>query len=411
MKAKSLTILACVAALAGMAGTARAEDIEVLHYWTSGGESKAVAVLKQTIEKQGYGWKDSAVAGGGGANAMTVLKTRVVSGTPPSAVQMRGPAVQDWADLGALAPLDQVAGNWKNELSPAILSALQYQGHYYAVPHWIHRVNWMYINKKLMDQVGGTVPTNWDEYFALADKFKKAGYVAIAHGETPYEDAVFFEGVVLSMGADFYRKAILQLDQTALTSDKMVQVFDIMRKAQGYFDGGTQGRPWNLAVAMLIEGKAGMFFMGDWAKGEFSAANKVPDQDYVCAPRPGTAGSFTFIADTFVFFRQHNGPTTKAQLDMAADIMSPAYQQVAALYKGAIPANLTTPMDNFDACAKKSSADMQAAAKTDTLMPSMNQAVDEAKLGAIRDVVVQFMNSTQDSKSAVQALAKAARTS
>ena len=54
----------------------------MLHWWTSGGEAKSVASLKSSLEKKGVTWKDFAVAGGGGENAMTVLKSRAVSGNP-----------------------------------------------------------------------------------------------------------------------------------------------------------------------------------------------------------------------------------------------------------------------------------------------------------------------------------------
>ena len=389
---------------------AHADELEVLHYWTSGGESKAVNVLKQDVEKQGHVWKDSAVAGGGGAAAMTVLKTRVVSGNPPPAVQMRGLSIQEWAEQGALVNLDAVSKNWNNELPPAISKVLQYQGKYYSAPHWVHRVNWMYINKAALDKVGGQPPKTWPEFFALADKLKAAGYIPIAHGGTPYHDGVFFEGIVQSMGADFYRKSILEGDQATINSPKMIEVFDILRKSQSYFDPGIPGRPWNLAAAMVIEGKAGILFMGDWAKGEFSAANKVPGKDYICVARPGTEGMFTFIADSFVFFKSKNQTgASKGQLDLASTIMSPAYQQQAALYKGAIPARTDVSMANFDDCAKKSAADMQAATKSNLLMPAMNQGTTDAKLGAIRDVVTKFMNSSQDSKSATEALAKAVK--
>ncbi len=404
-----LNCLLSAAVVTCCSAAAYAEDIEVLHYWTSGGESKAVAVLKQMIEKQGYTWKDSAVAGGGGANAMTVLKSRVVAGTPPAAVQMRGPVVQEWARMGVLAPIDAVTGNWAKELAPDVNAALMEGGHYYAAPHWIHRTNWLWINKIALDKVGGSPPTNWDEFFALADRLKAAGYVAIAHGETPYEDGYLFQNTVLSMGADFFRKAILEHDQATLTSPTMVRVFDILRKMQDYFDSGQTGRAWNMSVRMLITDKAGMFFMGDWAKGEFSAANKKPNQDYVCANVPGTAGYFAYIVDGFVFFRQNGGDATKGQLAMAADILNPAYQKVAAAYKGAIPANITVPVDGFDACAQKSAADLKAASSSNTLVASMNQGVDEARLGAIIEVVNKFMNSDQDSESAVKALAAASK--
>lgn len=396
----------------GVCSTALAEELEVLHYWTSGGESKAVGVLKGFVEKQGHVWKDSAVAGGGGANAMTVLKTRVIAGNPPPAVQMRGPAIQEWAEQGALVSLDAVSKNWNKELPPAIAKVLQYQGKYYSAPHWVHRVNWMYINKAALDKVGGQPPKTYPELFALADKLKAAGYIPIAHGGTPYHDGVFFEGIVQAQGVDFYRKAIIEGDQATLRSPKMVEVFDTLRKAQTYFDSGIAGRPWNLAAAMVIEGKAGILFMGDWAKGEFSNANKVPGKDYTCAARPGTEGMFTFIADGFVFFKSKNQKAaSKGQMDLASSIMSQPYQQQAALYKGAIPARVDVSTETFDDCAKKSAADMQAATKSGTLIAAMNQGTSEATLGAIRDVVTKFMNSTQDSKSAAEALAKAIKAS
>jgi glucose/mannose transport system substrate-binding protein len=397
---------AALAALLCCAGAARAEEIEVLHYYTSGGESRAVNVLKQDLEKLGHKWLDSAVAGGGGASAMTVLKTRVVAGNPPKAVQMRGPAVQDWAEQGALADLDGISGNWDAVLPPAIADVLKYKGKYYAVVNWVHRVNWMYINKPILDQVGGKVPTTWDEFFDVADKMKAAGFIPIAHGSTPYHDAVYFEGIVQSMGVDFYKKAILEGDPKALNSPKMVQVFDILRRSTQYFDQGKQGRAWNVAAGMVIDGKAGFLFMGDWAKGEFSAAGKVPDKDYICAVRPGTEGIFTFIADGFVFFKQDKKSATAGQLALANMISSNDFQVRGAQFKGAIPALTTAPVDDFDSCSKKAAADLKTTAKSGGLVPSQNQGTTEPVLGAIRDVVVQFMNTpSMTSAAAATALA------
>ena len=86
------------------------KSIEVLHWWTSGGEAKAMLKLKEYMSKEkGTEWKDFAVAGGGGSTAMTVLKSRVLSGNPPSAVQIKGPSIKEWANQGVLANLDPVA--------------------------------------------------------------------------------------------------------------------------------------------------------------------------------------------------------------------------------------------------------------------------------------------------------------
>ena len=72
--------LAATLAIAPSVQAAQAQ-VEVLHYWTSGGEAKSVAELKKMMAAKDIAWKDFAVAGGGGENAMTALKARVISGS------------------------------------------------------------------------------------------------------------------------------------------------------------------------------------------------------------------------------------------------------------------------------------------------------------------------------------------
>src|SRR5262245_16238798 len=93
---------------------------EGLHVWTHGGDAKSVGEIKEILESKGDKWKDFAVAGGAGETAMTVLKSRVVSGQPPTAAQVKGPSIQDWAKEGVLANLDDTAkaGKWDSLLPP-----------------------------------------------------------------------------------------------------------------------------------------------------------------------------------------------------------------------------------------------------------------------------------------------------
>jgi glucose/mannose transport system substrate-binding protein len=108
MKNTKLTTLAASALLATTTSVSAA-DVEVLHWWTSGGEAASVNYLKGKLSDAGVGWTDFAVAGGGGENAMTVLKSRAISGNPPTAAQIKGPSIQEWGDLGFLADIDGVA--------------------------------------------------------------------------------------------------------------------------------------------------------------------------------------------------------------------------------------------------------------------------------------------------------------
>jgi glucose/mannose transport system substrate-binding protein len=408
-----LGIAAATAAVT--AAPAFAADVEVLHWWTSGGEAKSVAELKKMMEAKGDKWKDFAVAGGGGENAMTVLKSRVVSGNAPTAAQIKGPSIQEWAQEGVTANIDEVAkaGKWDSLLPGAVSSVMKYKGSYVAVPVNVHRVNWMWVNPEVFKKAGATVPKTWDEFPAAADKLAQAGFVPVAHGGQPWQDFTVFESIVLGVGgADFYSKALVKLDPAALSSPTMEKAFTTLRTVRKYVDKDFTNRDWNLATAMVINGKAGMQFMGDWAKGEFAAAGKKPGIDYVCTDAPGTANSFTFNIDSFVMFAQKSAEAKKGQADLATAIMSPEFQEVFNLNKGSIPARLDVKMDKFDACAKKSNADFVATAAKGSLVPSIahGMAVSAATAGAMQDVVTQFFNSDMDAKTAVGKLAAAAKT-
>ena len=401
-----------------VAGTAvLAGEVEVLHWWTSGGEAKSVAELKKIMQEKGHSWKDFAVAGGGGDNAMTVLKSRVVAGNPPAAAQIKGPALQEWAAEGVLANLDPVAKaeNWDALLPKVVADVMKYKGNYIAAPVNVHRVNWMWANTAVLKKAGvANAPKTWPEFFAAADKVKKAGFVAVAHGGQNWQDFTIFETVVLGTGgAKFYNDALVKLDQKALSSATMTKSLETFRKLHGYVDAASPGRDWNLATAMVIQEKAAFQFMGDWAKGEFTTAGKVPGKDYICAAAPGTDNAYTFNVDSFAMFKLKDAAAQKAQADLASSIMGVPFQEIFNLNKGSIPVRLNMDMGKFDDCAKLSAKHFVSSAKGGSLEPSIahGMAVPPAAAGAIQDAVSQFWNNDKISVAdGVKNIAKAAKT-
>src|SRR3954466_6347510 len=220
---KSRKLLPITAAVIGLIAAANAasaaEEVEVIHWWTSGGEAAALQVLRQNLEKEGVAWKDAAIAGGGGDQARTVLQARMAAGNPPTAMQMLGLVVQDWAAEGALGDLTPLAekDGWDKVIPPALQAIDKYDGHYVAAPFNMHSSNWVWVNKALFDKVGGPEPTSWENFVTLAKKFKDAGVVPVAHGGQAWQEATIFDGAVVSAGGpDFYKKAFLDLDETAL---------------------------------------------------------------------------------------------------------------------------------------------------------------------------------------------------
>ncbi|WP_029002226.1 ABC transporter substrate-binding protein [Azohydromonas australica] len=414
---KSARVLAAVAATLVLAGAAQAGEVEVLHYWTSGGEAKAAAALKATLQAKGHTWRDFAVAGGGGDSAMTVLKSRVVSGNAPAAAQIKGPSLQEWAAEGVLANIDDVAKaeKWDSLLPRQISDVMKYKGGYIAAPLNVHRVNWLYANPEVLKKAGAKVPATWDEFFATAEALKKAGVIPLAHGGQNWQDFTVFESVALGLGGvDFYRKALVQLDPAALNGATMEKVLATFRRIKGYTDKNAPGRDWNLATGMVVKGEAGMQLMGDWAKGEFVAAGKQPGKDFICVAAPGSAGAFTFNVDSLAMFKVKGDDKVKAQKDLAAAVMSPQFQETFNLNKGSIPVRLNMDLTKFDDCAKASAKDFAASAQGGTLVPSIahGMAVPAAVEGAIKDVVSQFWNNDRMTpKEAMTRLAAAAKAS
>ena len=404
----TISTLAATALLASTTSVSACE-VEVLHWWTSGGEAASVNYLKDKLSDAGVTWTDFAVAGGGGENAMTVLKSRAISGNPPTAAQIKGPSIQEWGELGFLADIDDVAkaNDWDNLLPAVVSDVMKHNGKYVAAPVNVHRVNWMWSNPEVYASAGATIPTTWDDFMVQAKKLQAAGFVALAHGGQPWQDATVFEAVVLGVGgADYYNSAFVDLDMDALNSATTLEVFETFGNLRQFVDANSPGRDWNVATSMVIEGKAGSQIMGDWAKGEFKVAGKSVGTDYVCTAAPGTSGAHTFNIDSFAFFAQSDASSTEAQNIMAAEILGTDFQTVFNLNKGSIPARLGVSRAEFDTCAHDSMDAFVSASASGSLVPSFahGMAMSSAVGGAVTDTATNFFNSDQSAADGVAQL-------
>ncbi|MGI9488490.1 MAG: ABC transporter substrate-binding protein [Geminicoccaceae bacterium] len=411
MQFRSMLMASAFALTLSTGPTFAADEVEVLHWWTSGGEAAALNVLKEDLQSKEVGWQDMPVAGGGGEQAMTVLRARVTSGNPPTAVQMLGFDILDWAEQGVVADLNVTAAEegWDDVVPSALQGFSKYGGKWIAAPVNVHSTNWVWANKAIFDELGLAEPTDWEGLIAALDAIKGAGYTAVAHGGQAWQDATIFDAVVMTTGGpDFYQSSMIDLDTEALSSETMQTVFDRMAQLRGYVDDNFSGRDWNLATAMVIGGEAGVQFMGDWAKGEFLNAGKIPGEDFLCFRMPGTQGTVTFNSDQFVMFAVGD-ESAAAQAELAKSIMTPSFQSAFNVVKGSVPARTDVPNDDFDACGKKGMDDLAEANEKGTLFGSMahGHAAPAAVKNAVYDVVTAHFNGEYDSATAVEELVNA----
>jgi len=384
----------CVTVIALAGAPAMAQDkpkAEVMHWWTSGGESAAVKVFADQYTKAGGVWVDNAVAGGENARAAAI--NRIVGGNPPTASQFNtGRQFDDLVKQGLLNNLDTVATaeKWKSFLPPAFVEAVSRDGHVYAAPVNVHGQNWMFWSKGALDKAGLTAPPQTiDAFIAALDKLKAAGLVPLALGGQPWQERSLFNSLLLSTSKDLYMKVYDQRSADAVKSPEFKAVVEAYGKLRGYVDPGSPGRNWNDATALLITNKAGVQFMGDWVKGEFKAAGQSPGKEYECVI--GIKDETLMIGgDVFVFPKTTDPGQIKAQELLAATMLSPETQVAFNKEKGSMPVRTDVDASALDSCAQKG---LKLLADPSKQVPVVDMLVPADVVGTLDDIITEYWNN------------------
>jgi glucose/mannose transport system substrate-binding protein len=387
------SVLAAVAAVlvAGVAPIAPASaqtKTEVIHWWTSGGESAAVKVFADQFTKAGGTWVDTAIAGG--ANARTAAINRVVGGQPPTAMQFNtGKQFDDLVANGLVRDVDAIAaaGNWRKIMPQPIIDAVVRDGKFYAVPVNIHAQNWLWYNKAVFEKAGAEPPKTIDDLFVTLDKLKASGTIPLAFSSQKTWERGLFNALLGAKNRDLYVNIYTKRDLNLVKSAEFRNVAETFRKLKAYTDPGATGRNWNDTTSLVITGKAGMQFMGDWAKGEFNAAGQTAGKEYGCAI---VGPSYVMGGDVFVFAKINDAAQTAAQDLLAKTLVDPETQLKFNAKKGSVPVRLDIDVSSLDICAQAGNKMLADPARQ---APAVELMIPAAVTGATEDVISQFWNT------------------
>lgn len=382
-------------------GAARAEPKTLLlHQWNSGSDAAAIAKLGEMFEAKGGKWEQTAIAGHT-ANTLAKLRSDVIAGNAPPAVQLKGPEIAEWNETGMTANLDELAKaeKWDDVVAPELLPVMKPDGSWVAAPMNIHRINWLWASPKVLEAAGvKELPRTWAEFNAACDAVIKTGKICLSHSTADWTDSTVFEVVVYGMDIDLFRSAFVEGDTEAMRSDGMVKAFEEFRKImKDYTDPGMVGRDWNSMSHLVGNGEAAFHIMGDWTIGLLTAAGFEEGKDYVCAQAPTDWGQPGFIlnSDSVVFFKQNDPDYQEGQKLLASTILSPDFQTIFNQAKGSIPARLDIDLSGsgWNPCQQLSQKDLQASIEAGTLVRSMahNMTVPQAVRGAMMDVITDFV--------------------
>lgn len=335
---------------------AYATDLEVTHWWTSGGEAAAVAEFAKAFDATGNKWIDGAIAGAG-STARPIMVSRLTGGDPMGATQFNhGRQAEELVEAGLLRDLTDVATreNWKEIIKPAsLLDSCTVDGKIYCAPVNIHSWQWLWLSNAAFETAGVPVPKNWDEFVAAAPALEKAGIVPLAVGGQAWQAAGAFDVLMVAIaGKDTFNKVFKDKDADVAAGPDMARVFKAAEDARR-MSRGTNVQDWNQATNMVITGKAGGQIMGDWAQGEFALAGKVAGKDYTCLPGLGVNEVISTGGDAFYFPVLADEEKSKAQEVLASTLLAPATQVAFNLKKGSLPVRGDVDLAAANDCMKK----------------------------------------------------------
>lgn len=384
-----------------------AADVEVIHWWTSGGEQAAVKVFADEFDKTGDKWVDSAIALGETARA-TIMQ-RALGGDPPDAAQFNpGRQYEELIDAGLLLDLTPLAEQegWADFIRPDSIEApCHIDGKWWCVPVNIHVNNWAFASIPAFEKAGLSVPKTIDEYVADLPKLAEAGIIPFAVGGDGggWQISTAASSLVLAMlGEENVEKVYKDLDVDFAGGPEMLKVFQTIKALGEYADDGSPNRNWNDTTALVIQDKAALQIMGDWAKGEFQLAGKKPGVDYACLLGPilPEAKYARAGGDIFVFFKQSDPEVERAQLALASNMVNPTTQALFNAAKGSAPIRDDVDLSLADDCMKQGIALLS---QDGSVVPDINVWRNEAFATAQNAIFSDLMYNDATTAEAAQA--------
>ncbi|WP_417409155.1 ABC transporter substrate-binding protein [Hoeflea sp.] len=384
--------LAGASALA-LSTSVNATDLEVTHWWTSGGEAAAVAEFAKAFDATGNKWVDGAIAGSGGT-ARPIMISRITGGDPMAATQFNhGRQAEELVEAGLMRDLTNIAEEegWREKVRPSsLLDSCTLDGKIYCVPVNIHSQQWLWLSNKAFEDAGVAVPTNWEEFAAAAPALEKAGKIPLAMGQQPWQTTLAFQVLLVALaGPDAYTKIFGEKDAELAGGPELAKVFRAADQARS-MSAESKVQDWNQATNMVITGQAGGQIMGDWAQGEFAVAGQVAGTDYTCLPGLGVNEVIQTGGDAFYFPVLDDAEKTAAQGELARLMLSPEVQVAFNLKKGSLPVRGDVDINAANDCMKKGLEILNKG----NIIQAPDQLMSADSLTQVNDLFVEFFNTT-----------------
>jgi glucose/mannose transport system substrate-binding protein len=400
---KNWKLAAALMLSAALPSVALATDLEVTHWWTSGGEAAAVAEFAKAFDATGNKWIDGAIAGSGDT-ARPIIISRILGGNPMGATQLNpGKDADELIAAGLMQDLTDLATKeeWAKILRPASqLESCTVDGKVYCVPVNLHSAQWMWTNRKVFADLGMEPPKDINELIADAPKLVEAGIQPLSLAQGWPVGLLVNDVLVAQAGVDNFVKVYKDRDIAIAGGPEFTKIFETLANIRQYTPADKMVPQWNEAVGLVIEGKAAANIMGDWAGGEFAVANMVAGTDYDCLPGLGVTPVLNTGGDVFYFPKSADPAVTEAQMVMASTLVTKEVQVAFNLKKGSLPMRADVDLSAANDCMKKGLAILDGST---AVFPNDVQMIDRDSINQINDLFTEFMANPEVTAADAQA--------
>lgn len=288
-----------------------AESVELLFWdsWEEGGRSDAIEVLIANFEAANPNIKierefqqfDT---------MKTLVKTALASGTGPDVVSygpgagFMGPLVE--AEL--LLPLDNYVDQygWRDRIYPWTWESTTFDGQVYAVGNELEMIG-VYYNKTIFEELGVQPPTNYDEFLAILEQAKAAGYFPLAFANKPGWPAFhMFSAFANNLAGKEQMQAVLagEAKWTDQPFVDAIQMSFVELNEKGYFLPSPNALEYQEGNDLFYTGQAAMDLTGMWLLSDMLSKPEgfevgffaLPNKAGAAALPPGGMGSATMVS-------------------------------------------------------------------------------------------------------------------
>ncbi len=372
MKNKFAVLFSLLLVLTGLSS---ANEITLLHERDSAGSMKAISSMVKSWEKQNISLKEIYIGDADLSSIGSVRKLAVPYQNKSALVAISMSTLQRWYDLKLIQPLTDAkdTNDWMIQLPHFVRRYITYRDEIIAAPISIHVTNWVYANKKLIDDTGFKLPQKWDEFLWQLRALRVKGVDPILHDGSRQQDALIFESVFLATsGVSIYKQGFDDLNAALrVVEPELIQTFSRLKELKPYINRMPEGTKLAELARSLRNSEAGFIIHGDWMQGELTLTGQIANQNYYCMPVPGEHHPVAYTVDIAAAIKTENNTLTSLQDLFLQKQMEKDAQFMFNNYNGGLPALINVGLEDINECVAAAAERINFADANQELVPSL----------------------------------------